>query len=269
MIERKLDITSFYQKGFITEQISEDLADRLLEEMVTETWLKIDPDAQGPEEEIEKGYRNRFIAARSMLRPNDLPSSYREYKERFQEWAKALIGQYKTADRVLLSALFGSKGYFMGMHTDVGDRCPFTTILYLGKDLNPDEDIGGNLNIFRSDIDDPKSNPELIRSIRPGHGTLVVLNNIDPTLYHSVDPLQKNVVRYQILSSFGIDEVPDWEKEIKEDMSLSGKILNPSGGARLGIDDHDIAMRLIEDAYGKGASLPTPKDWCENMAKWQ
>lgn len=258
MIDQPMDMNAFYEQGFLETVIEKSLADRILSDLKKEWWLQISPDPQSDGEETEKGYENRYISARSMLRPNDLPESYAEYSKGFCDWAQILISQYATAQRHIISALFGSEGYYMDMHTDAGDRCPFTVILYLGSDLPEDRDIGGNLNIFEVDAHDPKNSFRKKHSVKPTHGKLAVLNNLDPTIYHSVDPLTENVARYQLLSSFGIESLPDWEFPLKEDSSLSGKILNPGGVPSLGIDDHDVALKIIGQCYDRGSKLPLP-----------
>lgn len=257
MIDRPLDLNKFYREGFVETVIEKEMADRILLDLERESWFQISPDSQAASEEIEKDYRNRFIAARSMLRPNDLPDSYAEYGEKFRAWASPLMTQYRTAHKCLVSALYGAKGYYMDMHTDAGDRCPFTVILYLGGSLPETEDVGGNLNIYEVNLSNPKHNPRKKHSIKPTHGKLAVLNNLDPTIYHSVDPLTRDVTRYQLLSSFGIDETPTWEFPLKKDPSLSGKILNPGGVPSLGIDDHPTALRILAECDQRGWTLPS------------
>lgn len=243
MFKENLDIERFFKEGYYVTYIDRKEADSILCDIEKEIWLEVAPDIEEYSKNIEKDYKKRYIAARSMLRPTDLRSSYERYQSSFNKWAKPIIEKYKTADRVLLSALMGVKGYFMDMHSDVGDRCPFTVLLYLGEDLNGDPSKGGNLNIFDVNAVNPHENPQLIEKIAPEHGKMVILNNLDPTIYHSVDEITSDIKRYSILSSFGIDFVPDWQYEFKDDKNLSGQVLNP--GSPISIDGHSEALDML------------------------
>lgn len=243
MFKEPLDIQRFFETGYFVTELPESEADRLLEDIRKEIWIEVAPDVEDYSNLIEKDYKNRYIAAHSMLRPNDLRESYKRYQREFNEWAFPIIKHYKTANRILLSALMGVKGYFMDMHSDVGDRCPFTVLLYLGEDLREHQDQGGNLNIFDVTADNPHENPRLIEKIVPSHGKMVILNNLDPTIYHSVDEIKTDIRRYSILSSFGIDFVPDWQYEFKTDRNMSGQVLNP--GVPISIDGHLDALNML------------------------
>lgn len=243
MFKECFDIEKFFREGFLVTQIEQKEADALLSDIQKEIWIEVAPDIEEYNQKIEKDYRKRYIAAHSMLRPTDLRPSYERYQNQFNEWARTIIENYRTANRVLLSALMGVKGYFMDMHSDVGDRCPFTVLLYLGEELTGNPDDGGNLNIFDVDALSPHENPRLVEAISPTHGKMVILNNLDPTIYHSVDQIKTDMKRYSILSSFGIDFVPDWKYEFKNDINWSGQVLNP--GAPISIDGHSDALKML------------------------
>lgn len=244
MFNTPLDINYFFKNGYFITNIDQIYANKLLSIIKNEVWVKVTPDIEEYSGTIEKDYKNRYISVGSMLRPMDLNSAYKHYRDSFNKWASPIISKYKTADRVLLSALMGVEGYFMDMHSDVGDRCPFTVLLYLGDEINEMEDVGGNLNIFNVQAEDPHNHPELIERIAPLHGRLVILNNLDPTIYHSVDPLMKNAKRYSLLSSFGIDFLPDWSYDYEVDRNMSGQVLNPV--APVSIDGHNDVLNMLK-----------------------
>lgn len=244
MFDRKFNINAIFDDGYFVANIFEQEANKILEDIESETWVYVKPDIQENSGMIEKDYKNRYVALSSILNPTKLPNSYKNYQDNFNKWASPMLKRFKTAKRVHLSALMGQKGYFMDMHSDVGDRCPFTVLLYLGKDFDNNPDLGGNLNIFSVDARNPGENPSLIEKIAPSHGKLVILNNLDPTIYHSVDMVKTEGKRYSILSSFGIDFIPDWDYQYKNDLNMSGQVLNP--GSPVFIDDHETILKLIE-----------------------
>lgn len=243
MFSEDFDINKFFKEGYFVSQIDKSTADNIFNDIEKEVWVYVKPEADEYSGKIEKDYKNRYVSLRSILNPMNHPRSYQAYQDKFNEWAKALLIEYKTAKRVHLSALMGLKGYFMDMHSDVGDRCPFTVLLYLGKDLDDDPQNGGNLNIFEVNVKRPNENPVLVESIVPSHGKIVVLNNLDPTIYHSVDEIKTNIKRYSILSSFGIDVLPDWNYQYEIDSNMSGQVLNP--GRPVCIDDHGEVLKFL------------------------
>ncbi len=215
----KIDVQKLYSKGYCVTTLEKKLADKILKQMKKETWIQVQPDASGLEDNFgEKYYSNRFMSAQSLLKPAVLKSPYRSFANRFKTWAEPVLRRFESSSKVNLSAFCGVTGYYMEPHTDVGDRAVFDVIAYFGDDISSESD-GGTLNMFKTNVHDPENrdNLELIEKIVPSHGMVVVLNNLSPIFYHEVTELvKKGAKRYQLIGNFGMLDLPDWEIDFEE-----------------------------------------------------
>lgn len=203
------------------------MANLLLAQARRETFIEIQPDTDEADELGDKYYEGRFMAARSLLKPNDLRPAYKMFSDQFNAWSNCVMKYYEVSETFNLSIYCSIEGYKMDIHTDVGDRSIFDVIVYLGNDFDTSED-GGVLEIFKVPIGgNEETESVLIEQIIPKHGTIVVLNNLNPTLFHRVTEVtKKGAKRFQIIANFGMIDPPTWNVEFNDvgGFALPGEI---------------------------------------------
>lgn len=231
-----ISVEDVFEKGYCTTQLSPSIANMLLKQLKRETFVEIQPDAEGLDISGEKYYKGRFMAARSLLRPNDLRPIYKLFSEEFNKWAHEIMKQYESAEKFNLAAYCGTENYEMEIHTDVGDRSIFDVIAFLGHDFETEND-GGVLEVYRMPIGvDYDTYRDCIGKVIPKHGTVVVLNNLNPTLSHLVTPVKKpSARRYQLIGNYGMIDPPCWEYEFNDigGFALPGEVFTFSDHKRL------------------------------------
>lgn len=80
-----------------------------------------------------------------------------------------------------------------------------------------------------------------ITTVVPKHGMVVVLNNLDPSIYHEVTPLVKpNSKRFQYIANIGMADKPEWDIPFKSKPGF----YSYKNAARLG--DTDAVLEIIE-----------------------
>lgn len=245
MFQSLMDLNAFYRQGYLVTEIDPAVADAMLAEMEREAWVSIHPENnEGADNPYARKYDNRFIAADSLLRPMSPKPLYAAYRDAFMQWASTIFQEFEHADKALLTALAGGQGYHMDLHADAGDRSLFTTLLYLGHGTPEPNPHGGNLELVRVDAHRPhEGDQELLDCIVPVHGRVVIMNNLDPTVYHRVTPFKKpEGFRYQLFGSFGINDEPDWHLDGGVPDACQGVILNPELPLTMGDADKVVAL---------------------------
>lgn len=109
-----------------------------------------------------------------------------------------------------------STGESMNWHYDLFDRTALLNILYLTTDKFTESD-GGYLTIGRCNVDqNGKPLPDTVQPVEvvlPNHGTLVTINNFDPTVVHSVAKLHCQKLRLTLSCQMGYLE-HTWKNSI-------------------------------------------------------
>lgn len=221
-----LDIHKLFRDGYCVGELCAEDADRVYAEMTSEAWIPISPNPELVNRNGDKYYSNRYIAARSLMQPTNLRSVYAEFMDAVFKWAEPVLKNYAHGDRALVSAFCGVEGYEMALHTDVGDRSVFDVLLYVGNDLS--ESTGGALRVCRVDLNNPFDvQSEHLADIYPRHGLIVVLNKLNPTIFHQALTLTgTGIQRYQLFSSFGLAELPEWHYDFPETRGFIPSIEN-------------------------------------------
>lgn len=215
--KQPLCVDTLYKQGHFVADLTDEYADLLLKQVKRETYVEVQPDVEGLDIFGDKYYEGRYIAARSLLKPNDLRPAYQRFANQFNEWAKNVLNFYQAKSHYNLSVFCGLEGYKMDIHTDVGDRAIFDTIIFFGHDFSSHED-GGVLELYKVPIGaDEETEAVLVDQIIPTHGKIVVLNNLNPTLFHRVTEVKKKgAKRYQFVANFGMIDPPEWDIEFND-----------------------------------------------------
>lgn len=249
MFTEALDLNAFYRQGYLVTDIALPSADALLAEIEKEAWVWVVPeDNEGEQNPYARTYQSRFVAADSLLRPTAIRPEYAAYRDAFRRWASPIFERFDHADQSLVTALAGGEGYEMDLHADAGDRSLFTTLLYLGHAACEPNEHGGELELVRVDAHNPHGGEQaVLERVVPVHGRLVVMNNLDPTVYHRVLRYTRtDRLRYQVFGSFGINDTPDWHFDTQVPEVWQGQCINPDRPLTMA-DVEDVARRLRQD----------------------
>lgn len=217
MFKGKADIKSFFEKGFIIEELDDNYSFKLLNEIKKEHWVKI------KKEDISKGkvrreYKDRYISKRGLFQPLNIKDSYREVLNGIEEYLNFVLSKYDLTDSGhTLTPFLGMGGYMMESHCDLGDRAIAIAIIYLSDD-SFNKDTGGELNLYKVDLNENGDviNRELCDTVYPNNGKVVIINPNDPRFEHEVKEVIGDLKRYQLFITLGTENINDWEYDFKE-----------------------------------------------------
>jgi Rps23 Pro-64 3,4-dihydroxylase Tpa1-like proline 4-hydroxylase len=116
------------------------------------------------------------------------------------------FGFFSTANIIIHKYV---KSNAMNWHHDVFDRSVLLVLAYISEDLFTEED-GGLLEIGRCEVDSkgfPIAEPKTVKTVLPNLGTVVLLNNTDPTLFHRVTPVQSEKTRLVVSCQLGFSDM--------------------------------------------------------------
>lgn len=215
MFKYKINIKSFFENGYMVNELNEDIASNLLEEIKKEHWVKV------KKEEISNGivrreYKDRYISKRGLFQPQNLKPVYKSVLNEFEDHLEVLLSQYDISGNTLTPFL-GMSGYMMESHSDLGDRALAIAIVYLSEDSFNDH-TGGELNLYRVNLDlnGKVINRELIDVVYPNNGQIIIINPNDPRFEHEVKEVNSDLKRYQLFITLGTDNVNDWNYDFDE-----------------------------------------------------
>lgn len=208
MIKNKFDINSIFDNGFQIAELEKSMADFYLRRVQQETYVD-DPFQDFRTSDFkEKDIFNRMFAQWSLDRK--IPDIYANLGKCFCDAVSALTRLYthgKKSGKVSLSLMKAKPGYRMGWHEDISGSAPFLGFLYLMPEDLADGD-GGQLEIARVTRDDDGEviSREIIASITPKHGMLILLENQTTRFQHRAVELNCEKDRYLIVSTLGGDD---------------------------------------------------------------
>lgn len=210
MLIDEFDINGFLTNGHCRTKISSFFADALLQEVLAEKFSMDEPDEPDYTGYIEKYYQNRFISASDRSDQGSRSQIKKMIAASVLNYQKPLLRFYAGGSDVGLtnvSAYEGRTGYRMAWHQDIGDRSVSETLIYLCEKDWQDGD-GGELQIAMVDRDPNGSvnRREIIATIPPRHGDVVILENLSPHYEHQVLPWNASHARFSVIVIAGMLE---------------------------------------------------------------
>ncbi|MDU8351212.1 2OG-Fe(II) oxygenase [Pseudomonas syringae pv. actinidiae] len=210
MLNDDFDINSFLAKGHCRTTISSIFADALLQDILSEAFSMDEPDEPDYVGYVEKYYQDRYISTDDRSNQGSRSQLKKMIAASVLNYQKPLLRFYAGGSDVELtnvSAYEGRTGYRMGWHQDIGDRSVSETIIYLcEKDWQ--EGDGGELQIAKveRDADGKIKRREIIETIVPRHGDVVILENLSPHFEHQVLPWTAHHSRFSVIVIAGMLE---------------------------------------------------------------
>ncbi len=201
------------EQGFCVTSLNCKLADSLRDELVSETFQKVDPQLTG-----DKKYAARYISKHSLYKPREIREVYRSLLSSVRdELAPILCGKPNPhGDNVSLFS--APRGHYMEAHSDCADASPVIVIIYLRDELWVAGD-GGEVDLSQVELVDScvvKNDRVEPTRLIPQHGAVVILNNTSPKFQHRVEKVMSDSKRYSIILNFGMLTNPDWNVEFEE-----------------------------------------------------
>jgi hypothetical protein len=198
----KLDADAFFNQGYVVNKINTTIADELLAFLKTE---------------IFQDHSGVYVQNQP---PSIVSWSYQENKTppRINDFWKNLATSeffdlfsvnYGDFSHLKMSAHRYSKNQTLLWHHDFHEALPINNILYLSdKEVTYDDGAVLEIGRWRPDRNGWGQQKEVkkIASILPQHATLVTLFNMNPTIVHSVTPLQTNYARFSLICRMGYSE---------------------------------------------------------------
>lgn len=214
--ELELNINDFFTKGFTLSRVRKDLADSLLVEARTQTFIendgkyKEDPELIAPQ---TSNWESPFLPKRFA---NPTPQLVQEIghqigtSERLH-WFLQNFGNFSQSSFMVNRY---RKGGGMVFHNDNFDGTFLSVLIYLtGGEYVPED--GGRLLIGSipdyeclkdARISDNSALREDIFGVTPTHGTAVIVNNLNPMFVHAVSQMRTEKERYTVLCHYGYFE---------------------------------------------------------------
>lgn len=202
MIEGRLNLKSFFKKGYFVSKVDKSTCDYLLQVIQKQPFVEGDgvyasENFRAPL--ISEWESKKIIPSENKDAPTELTDFYNKAKSHdFFKPIRQALGEF-TQGCPMINRFRNGDG--MVWHTDSLDATAITCCLYLTKDEFTYED-GGWLGVGRVIGDSVKSYDKIL----PNHGTLVVINNLDPTNQHRVDPMRVEKERNTLLFHLGYIE---------------------------------------------------------------
>jgi Rps23 Pro-64 3,4-dihydroxylase Tpa1-like proline 4-hydroxylase len=197
-----VQLNELFRDGFFVSSIELSVADRLLAEVKSESFLADKPGSPDIAEwEAENPSMNHQI-----------PPVYLAFMEKLglgeaTQHLRSHMGDWSQTNCMLQR---GKKGDSMVWHHDSYDPMHLICMVYLSDEVWVPED-GGMLQLGEGDVDeygflrDPES-VAIKASVSPNHGTLVWAINTNPRWVHRVTEIVSEKTRYTMVGQFGYRE---------------------------------------------------------------
>lgn len=197
-----MQLNELFRDGFYISSIDKSLADRVLDEILTDKFSEDKPGSPDIADwETENPSANQHI-----------PAVYLAFMEQLglsdaTEHLRAHMGDWSRINAMLQR---GKRGDSMEWHHDSYDPMHLICLAYFGNDTWNAED-GGLLQLGEGDIDEHGFlvNPDQVNikaSVSPNHGTLVWALNTNPRWVHRVTEIKSEKTRYTMVGQFGYRE---------------------------------------------------------------
>jgi hypothetical protein len=202
MIEGKFNTSLFFKKGFCTATVNREMSDYLLRVLRQQNLVEGDGVYSSEHFRaplISKFESNKIIPSENPKAPIELIHFFNDIKkDSFFKPVRELLGDFTQGCPMINHY---RKGDGMVWHTDALDATAITGCLYLTEDVFNFED-GGWLGVGK----EINKNIVIFDKILPNHGVLVLINNLDPTNLHRVDPVVSEKERNTLLFHLGYAE---------------------------------------------------------------
>jgi len=205
-IEGRLDLNSFFRKGYAVTRVSQATADFLL--TCVENQPFVEGDGYYASESFGAPLISRWeapfiIPAENKTAPNALNTFWMEAAQSpYFSWFRETFGDFSQGCPMIN---YFRQGDGMVWHTDGLDGTFMTNCLYLTKDIFDLED-GGYLGVGRGEWMDTSKPIQSFNKILTNHGVLVSINNLDCSNLHRVEKLLSDKQRLTLLFHFGYAE---------------------------------------------------------------
>jgi hypothetical protein len=202
MIKGVFNVKSFFTKGFCTTSVDLRVCDHLLTILRTEPLVEGDgvyksENFRAPM--ISKFESQKIIPSENRLAPKELIEFYNIAKSHdFFRPIREFLGDFTQGCPMINHY---RRGDGMVWHTDALDATAMTCCLYLTGDEFTHED-GGWLGVGR----EINGKVAVFDRILPNHGVLVIINNLDPSNRHRVEPVKSPKERNTLLFHLGYAE---------------------------------------------------------------
>lgn len=208
MLKEKFNLNTIFDTGFQIAQLEDTWSGYYLRRALRDTYVDDPFEDYSDQGYTEKMIRNRMFAQWSL--DLEKPEHYIDLGNRFLDAAQPILRLFnhgKTVTDMTLNLMKAKPGYEMGWHEDISGRAPLLGFLYLiPEPLSPED--GGQLEIARVIRDDHGNvcEREIIASITPENGMLVLLENQTTRFQHRVTPLLAAKERYLMVATLGAGE---------------------------------------------------------------
>jgi len=180
-------LNDFFRKGFYTNCLEKTHCDEMLHIVQSINFIE-------SLDYRDVGYKPPLIAEWDdiddpIVSAHNCQENLKKYWLKFKEYLKPLeniAGRFDSGSVIVNNF---PKGHGMNWHSDTVDTAFVQMLIYLSKDYF-DKDDGGYLQIGDS-------------FILPNHATMVIMNNISPTMLHRVEPLITEKERLTVVFRYG------------------------------------------------------------------
>jgi hypothetical protein len=198
-----MSLSDFFQKGFYTAKLDDESCGELLR-IVRATQFIESQDYR------DVGYKAPLIAEWDDVNGPIIAAhncdknlrSYWHHAKQFVAPLENLLGNFDSGS-VLVNKF--PSGHGMNWHSDTVDTTFVQMLVYLSRDRFSVED-GGYLQISTCQVNNRglvENQAEGPSYILPNNGTVVVMNNLLPTMVHRVEPLSCNKERVTVVFRYG------------------------------------------------------------------
>lgn len=199
-----MSLRNFFRNGFYIERLDRGVCDSLLSVARSTHYIKT-------EDYRDVGYKPPLIAewddlSEPIIAAHNCDNRLRVYWDTFRVFLSPLEALYGAFDTG--SALINNfpSGHGMNWHSDTVDTTFIQMLVYLSGDTFTKED-GGYLQVSQGKVNSEgvidRNGLEPVAEIMPNNGTVVVMNNLMPTMVHRVEPLSAQKERITIVFRYG------------------------------------------------------------------
>ena len=199
-----MDLKDFFKNGFYLRKIDPSACEALLRSVRSTQFIR-------SEDYRDVGYKPPLIANWDDLNEPivaahncnaDLRSQWHSFRALLSP-LESLYGEFNTGS-VLVNKF--PSGHGMNWHSDTVDTTFVQMLIYLSADVFTHLD-GGYLQVSQGRVDNAgvvdKNTLGGSTDILPNNGTVVVMNNLVPTMVHRVEPLVAEKERLTVVFRYG------------------------------------------------------------------
>jgi hypothetical protein len=180
-------LKDFFRKGFYTNRLEKSVCDEILRIIKSIKFI-------ASQDYRDAGYKPPLIAEWDdidgpVVSAHNCQEDLKKYWLKFRELLGSLEKITGNFDSGSVIVNYFPSGHGMNWHSDTVDTSFVQMLIYLSKDEFKKED-GGYLQIGNN-------------IILPNHSTIVIMNNLIPTMLHRVEPLTSEKERLTVVLRYG------------------------------------------------------------------